>query len=127
MESIHYRVSGSGSPQAYLAPYYLKLDNDDGSIAAASSRSILPSIMGRVSGSALELSAEVTGSPGPFEYTWALWRPDAAQTDTNPVTGPTFLLTQPGFYNVVLDIRDLSTQDVTRIQRLVVLPMRALG
>lgn len=108
-----YRTEAAESPQVYLAPYYVGVDDrsDDGdvTIVPASGCSPMATIVQDSARLPITLTVRLAGvgdlvneGRRPF-VVWAYWRPDTMQRRTLG-ENQQIVLDQPGVYNVIADV-----------------------
>lgn len=68
-----YAMSGPEEPQTHLAPFFVKIDNDDGSRWPASTYSLVVELVQEVTTSGVVLTAAVAPARGPLSYAWGFW------------------------------------------------------
>jgi hypothetical protein len=72
---LAFMLDGEGSPQTFLCPYFISLNDDEGEINPASEYSLCVDIIQENFGSS-KIRGLVRGGSGQYEYHWSRWNPD---------------------------------------------------
>jgi hypothetical protein len=116
--SLLYVFGGPDEPQVVTAPYYVvQQKNALPSLYPASAFSLVATLSANASGDGLTVTATTPSVLGQLSYAWSCWQTDTQKYSVQTLSGQggSVLVTDPGVYNFVVDIRmDTASAGVTQ-------------